>query len=195
MSNNNYPAKISTSLSDFDLDNLILECYPVRRPLFVPSMLEKYGEVLSHSAAICVTARGTFLVEFMSDNIVYVKKVDYYVSSEDFDFEGFHFIHDSHESQVPERAVTLKRFAVSMANYMAGKKFDTFTHNCHYARYYTMKKYGMQSMNPKKIKRNILFQGIIDYFTKSKKDKSKSNDDNNSDELNCELSQISEVDN
>lgn len=189
-----YPARISTFLSDSDLQNIILECHPVRRPLYVPSMLEKYGEVLSHSAVICITARGTFLVEFMSDNSVYIKKVDYYVSSEDFDLEGFHFIHDTHASQVPERIVTVKRFAISMANYMAGKKFDTFTHNCHYARYYTMKKYGMQSMNPKKAKRNILFQGIIDYFTRSKKEKQNTNE-NNSDKTNCELTQISEIDN
>lgn len=79
---------------------------------------------------------------------------------------------------------------ILLANCMAGKKFDTFTHNCHYARYYTMKKYGMQSMNPKKAKRNILFQGIIDYFTRSKKEKQNTNE-NNSDKTNCELTQIS----
>lgn len=197
MSKNLYPAKISTSLSDFDLDNLILECYAVRRPLYVPSMLEKYGEVLSHSAVMCITARGAFIVEFMSDNIVYIKKVGFYVSSEDFDFEDFHFVHDSHETQVPVRPVTIKRFAVSMANFMAGKKFDTFTHNCHYARYYTMKKYGMQSMNPKKVKRNILFQGIVDYFTRSKKDRKKTDnsetiEEKSSDGINCELTQMSD---
>lgn len=164
MTNNAYPAKIGTSLSKNDLESLILECYPVRRPLDIPSMINIYGDVLSHSAILCVSARATFLIEFMSDNIVYIKKIDYYVAGEDFDFNGLRYVHDNYESQVPEKAVTLIKLAATMANYMAGKKFDTFSHNCHIARYKTMKKYGMKSINPNKVKKNILHQGIIDFF-------------------------------
>ena len=60
-----------------------------------------------------------------------------------------------------------------------------------------MKKYGMQSMNPKKVKRNILFQGIVDYFTRSKKDRKKTDnsetiEEKSSDGINCELTQMSD---
>ena len=193
MSNNAYPAKVCTSLSENELESLILECYPVRRPLDIPSMLNIYGDVLSHSAILCVTARGPFLIEFMSDNIVYVKKVNFYVAGEDFDFDGLRYIHDSYESQVPEQTVTLIRLAATMAGFMAGKKFDTFSHNCHIARYKTMKKYGMTSINPKKVKKNILHQGIIDFFFRPRS-KPKSNVTNFIDE-NSDVSQISDLDN
>lgn len=187
MGKDSYPAKISTDLSEFDLENIIIECSAVRRPLYIPSMLEIYGEVLSHSAALCTTERGSFLIEFMSDNIVYIKKVDGYISQKNFDFDGHHFIHDSIEIQKPQVIVTIKRFAISMANFMAGKKFDTFVHNCHHARYYTMKKYGMSSKNPKKIKRNILFQGIADFFFRSKEKNSISNDGENKEKNSIDL--------
>ena len=193
MSKKNYPAKISTTLSDYDLETLVLDCSAVRRPLFIPSMLEIYGEVLSHSAALCVISQGAFLVEFMWDNIVYIKKLDNYISGKDFDFEGFHFIYDSYEIQVPQMPVTVKMFAISMANFMAGRKFDVFCHNCHYARYYTMKRYGMQSKNPKKIKRNILYQGIVDFFFRPNTNKSKAKKESSSDETKVELSTFSEA--
>ena len=188
-----YPAQISTELSDYDLETLILDCSPVRRPLFIPSMLEIYGEVLSHSAALCVTSQGAFLVEFMWDNIVYIKKLDKYISGQDFDFEGFHFIYDCYIPQVPQMPVTVKMFAISMANSMAGRKFDVFCHNCHHARYNAMKRYGMQSKNPKKIKRNILFQGIVDFFFRKEKNDKKVEKDDKYDETKVELSAFSEV--
>ncbi|OHT12215.1 hypothetical protein TRFO_18128 [Tritrichomonas foetus] len=167
-----YPARVdAVSISDRELDLLILECYPVRRPLLIPSTKNKIGEVLSHSGIMCVTAQGSYLIEFMCDNIVYVKAVKGYHPGEDFDFDDFHFIHDDHTGQNPSRPVTLRRIAVSMAYYMEGKKFDTFTHNCHLARYLAMKKYGMTSRNPKKAKRNIFFQGFFDFFSGNKKKK------------------------
>lgn len=180
MTTQHYPARVDSAVSDFEMESLILECYPVRRPLFIPSTKDKIGEVLSHSGVICVTAKGTFLIEFMWDNIVYVKKVPNYEPGTDFDFEDLHFVHDSHTPEVPARPVTIRRFAISMANYMQGKKFDTFTHNCHMARYYTMKKYGMKSQNPKKAKRNIFFQGFVDFFGKSAKRRAKSTERRNS---------------
>ena len=187
-----YPAKISTTLLDDDLETIILDCSAVRRPLFIPSMLEIYGEVLSHSAALCVTSQGAFLVEFMWDNIVYVKKLDNYKSGQDFDFEGFHFIYDSYIIQVPQMPVTVKMFATTMAIFMAGKKFDVFTHNCHHARYYTMKRYGMSSKNPKKVKRNILYQGIVDFFFRPYINKKKIKKEKSSNDLETELTTFSE---
>ncbi|KAK8836739.1 hypothetical protein M9Y10_037256 [Tritrichomonas musculus] len=45
-----YPAKVSSTLSKKELECLILECYPVRSPLDIPSLTNIYGDVLSHSA-------------------------------------------------------------------------------------------------------------------------------------------------
>ena len=123
---------------------------------------------MSHSGVICVTARGSFLIEYLYDSSVNIKRVDNYEPGKDFDFEGFHFIHENTEPEIPQTQVTIKRFAISMANFMKGKKFETFTHNCHMARYFTMKKYGMKSNNPRKAKRNIFFQGWVDFFGKGK---------------------------
>lgn len=180
MKGKSYPAQIKTTLTDKELDTYILDCSAVRRPLFIPSMLEIYGEVLSHSAALCVSEQGAFIVEFMSDNVVYVKKLENYISGKDFDFEGFHFIYDSYEKQVPQTPVTVRDFAICMANFMSGRKFDVFVHNCHHARYCTMKMYGMQSKNPRKVKKNILHQGILDFFFRPIKNDSKFKPDENS---------------
>lgn len=159
-----YPAKVETSLGNFELESLVLFCYAVRRPLAIPSVKFTIGEVVSHSGVICVTSRGNFLVEYTWKNSVLVKKVENYQPGKDFDFERFHFIHDSYYPQIPIRLVTVRKFAYSMANFMKGKPYDTFTHNCHQARYYTMKKYRMKSKNPKKARRNIFFQGWFDFF-------------------------------
>ncbi|KAK8836738.1 hypothetical protein M9Y10_037255 [Tritrichomonas musculus] len=110
----------------------------------------------------------------MSDNIVYVKKVNNYVSGEDFVFNDLQYIHDCSESQIPEREVTHNTLANTMANCMAGKKYDTFTHNCHIARYKTLKKYGMKSINPNRIKKDVIHQRFIDFFLRpNSKSKSK----------------------
>lgn len=111
----------------------------------------------------------------MYDNKVYVKKVENYNPSQDFDFEGNHFIHDTSEQQIPNKPVTVRRIAISMANFMNGKKYDSFTHNCHIARYFVMKKYGMKSDNPRKAKRNIFFQGFYYFFSNRDKNKIKQN--------------------
>ncbi|OHT14980.1 hypothetical protein TRFO_14647 [Tritrichomonas foetus] len=164
-----YPAKIESFITVNELEALIVECYAVRRNLLIPSTTEIIGDVLSHSGVVAVTHKGDFLIEFMCDNIVYIKKVDTYKKGENFVFEDLQFIHDDCDPQIPSREVTVRRFATSMAYFMQGEKFDTFTHNCHMARYSTMRKYGMKSNNPRKSKVNIFFQGFIDYFSKSKK--------------------------
>ncbi|KAH0792724.1 hypothetical protein GPJ56_003347 [Histomonas meleagridis] len=159
-----WPPKLESRLTDFEMDYLVLECYAVRRPLFVPSTIDVIGQVLSHSALIAVTAQGSFIIEYMFDSMVHVRRCDTYEKSKDFEFEGIAYVHDDPNPQYPSRPVTIKRLAASMANFMAGKKFDTFSHNCHMARYLTMKKYGMESINPWKNDRNIFFQGVVDFF-------------------------------
>lgn len=169
MPKNRYPARVKAFINESELEYVILKCYAVKRPIAIPSIKNKVGKVLSHSGVICVTAKGNFLIEYMYDSSVYIKRINNYSPGVDFDFENFHFIHDNTEPQIPDKIVTLKRFAISMANFMRGQKFETFTHNCHMARYFTMKKYGMKSDNPKKAKRNIFFQGWFDFFGKDKK--------------------------
>ena len=159
-----YPPRLDIQINDEEMDQFILECYAVRRPLYVPSIVDTIGEVLSHSAVIVVCPQGNYIVEYMNDSIVHIKKCDTYVKSENFQYEGLPFVHDDPKSQSPCRPVTIRRFSSSMANFMAGKQFDTFSHNCHIARYLTMKKYGMTSNNPRKAKRNIFFQGFMDFF-------------------------------
>ncbi|KAK8837334.1 hypothetical protein M9Y10_036767 [Tritrichomonas musculus] len=167
MPKNRYPAQVKAFVNEQELEYLILECYAVRRPISIPSIKYTIGEVLSHSGVICVTAQESFLIEYLYDCSVNIKRVQCYEPGKDFDFEDFHFIHDNTEPQVPDRPVTIKRFAISMANFMKGKKFETFSHNCHMARYFTMKKYGMKSNNPRKAKRIIFFQGWFDFFGKN----------------------------
>ena len=61
-----------------------------------------------------------------------------------------------------------------MANCMAGKKFDILTHNCHIARYRTLKEFGIKSIYPNRVKKDVIHQGFIDLFLRpSGKSKSK----------------------
>ena len=190
-----YPAKISSTLSEKELECQILQCYPVRRPLDIPSITDIYGDVLSHSAILGVSSSGSFLIEFMADNIVYVKKVHNYVIGEDFVFNGLKYIHDCSDSQSPEKEITLSTLANTMANCMAGKKFDTLTHNCHIARYRTLKTFGMKSNNPNRVKKDIIHQGFIDlFFRPNSKSKSKGKLRYHNNE-NIDVTQISSVQN
>lgn len=167
MGDKRYQVKLSSAISEFEMDAVVLKCFPVRRPLSIPSIKKKIGDVLSHSSVLCVTAGDSYIIEYMYNNTVYIKKVRNYIPGQDFDFEGHHYIHDIYEPQIPERMVTVRRIAISMANFMTGKKYDTFTHNCHMARYFVMKKYGMKSDNPRRAKRNIFFQGFVDFFSRN----------------------------
>ena len=143
----------------------ILTCVPVRRPLDVPSTSVKYGKVLSHSGCVVKTIKGYVLIEYMSSNQVYVSQVHNFENGmSEFDFKKYHFVLDSITPQVPNRKITVKEFTEKMIEYTKDKEFSTFTHNCHHARYDTMKFFGMPSDNPDAGKHNLFYQGFVDYF-------------------------------
>lgn len=149
-----------------EIDTPIISCYPVRRPLAIPSANDKYGQVLSHSAIVAQTSNGYYIIEYMYDDLVYIHKIDDkdYVPGNNFVFQDFLWKFDNNNPQAPKRRVTIRRLAISMYNNMKSKPFDTFVHNCHLARYLTMKKYGMNSKNPSSLSRCIFFQGFFDFF-------------------------------
>ena len=145
----------------------IINCVPVRRPLDVPSTIIKLGKVLSHSGCVCKTTRGYVLIEYMSSNQVFVSKVyNYQNGMHEFNFKKYHFILDDDKPQEPKEKCTVRQFAEKMIEYTKNKQFDTFSHNCHHARYDTMNFYGMKSDNPDAGKFNLFYQGFVDYFTK-----------------------------
>lgn len=149
-------------------DAEIINVVPVRRPLDVPSTLSKLGKVLSHSGCVAKTTRGYVLIEYMSFNQVWVSKVNNYKNGmHEFDFKKYHFILDDDEPQTPNERITVRQFTEKMISYTSYKQFDTFSHNCHHARYDTMKFYGMKSDNPDAGKYNLFYQGFIDYFKSS----------------------------
>ena len=84
----------------------------------------------------------------------------------EFVFKKYHFTVENFEIQHPDRKVTVREFTNKMIEYTKDAPFDTFTHNCHHARYDTMRFYGMDSENPDTNKYNFLYQGFIDYFKK-----------------------------
>ena len=149
------------------MERPILECGAVLRPLDCPSTIGKYGKVLAHSAILARTSKEYVLIEYMNVNLVLVNRVGNLkwpkMKKEDFKYKGliFKFISDVQE---PKTSVTIREFAEKMVDYMKGHTFDTFTHNCHHARYLTMKYYGMHSEDPYSVKKSVLFQGIADYF-------------------------------
>ena len=144
----------------------ILGVVPVRRPLDVPSANRKYGKVLSHSGVIAKTRKVYVLIEYMCDSMVYVSICPGYHEGEDvFYYRHYTFNHDDLKWQVPNQKVTIREFALQMIEEMKGAKFDTFTHNCHHARYRTMLHYGMKSDDPDGCGTNLFFQGFIDFFS------------------------------
>ena len=152
-------------LDDATFDEEIDFVYAVRRPIDTPATRHKLGIVLSHSGCICVTKSGAVvLVEYMWGSKVHVQLCDTYREGENFVFERLTFVHDTQKRQSPSTTVTVREFAQTMADFMRGKSFATYTHNCHQARYVTMKRYGMESKNPDMFRRNVFFQGLIDYF-------------------------------
>lgn len=143
----------------------ILTVVPVRRPLDVPSTLVKIGKVLSHSACACKTTKGYVLIEYMSANQVFVSKLHNFENGmSEFDFKKYHFVLDDVTPQEPNQKITVKDFTEKMIEFTKDKEFNTFTHNCHHARYDTMKFYGMTSDNPDAGKYNLFYQGFVDYF-------------------------------
>ena len=147
------------------LDKQIKYVYAVRRPLDTPGTRHKLGVVLSHSGCICITESGeNILVEYMFGSRVHVHNCVSYEEGKNFVFQNLTFVHETETRQSPSEPVTIRQFAQTMADFMRGKSFATYTHNCHQARYVTMNKYGMKSKNPDSFRRNVFFQGLIDYF-------------------------------
>lgn len=137
----------------------------VRRPLDCPGTNTKFGFVLSHSGVMIRTTKHVnVLVEYMSENKVLVQKMPQIkIVDNRFNYRHYTFTIDSPE-QEPKENITVRDFAMQMIEYMKDKPFETFTHNCHQARFYTMRRFGMKSPQPSRGAGNLLFQGVIDYF-------------------------------
>ncbi|OHT00911.1 hypothetical protein TRFO_32300 [Tritrichomonas foetus] len=145
----------------------ISEVFAVRRSLDIEALSNKLGKVLSHSAAVVITNKGPVLVEYMGDSHVYVFKCNDFKSEKHvFKQRGFYFICDKENGEVPNCEITVKMFADKMVELMKNKKFNTFTHNCHHARYRTMKSFGMSSDNPNSEHKNLIVQGFVDVSKK-----------------------------
>ena len=139
---------------------------PVRRPLDIPSTITKNGKVLSHSGIVLCSECGYVLIEYMCTGQVYVQICNTFLPrKKHFNYRKFLFTTDITEPQIPNQPITVYDVAVSMIELMKGKEYNTFTHNCHMARYWTLRKYGMESENPYTNQTNILFQGFKDYFS------------------------------
>ena len=151
------------------MDQTIEEMWPVRRSLNIGPIIHKYGKIISHSAVVATTRKGPVLIEYMGDSHVYVFLCrDFRPGAPVFMQRGFYFQPDVLEGQEPNESVTIKEFAEKMCDFMKGKPFNTFNHNCHYARYYTMRFYGMKSDNPKTNENgdNIVEMAFSDVFRK-----------------------------
>jgi hypothetical protein len=144
----------------------IVSVVAVRRPLDVPSIRAKIGLTLSHSGCVATTEEGAYvLIEYMWGGLVYVSLCNSYTpGKKGFKFRHFPFLHDDVKQQEPNRRVTVGEFAEAMIEVMQGKGFAVLYHNCHHARYLTMKRYGMKSKNPDAYKTNSFFQGWKDFF-------------------------------
>ena len=157
--------RLHCNVSKAVLDHEILTASAVIRPLDVPSTNTKYGLVLSHSGVMVQTKYEDVLIEYMNESAVYINLVaTYKPDQEEFYYRYYKFRHNPKEVQKPKKKVTVGEFALKMAEFMKGKTFDTFTHNCHHARYLTMKFYGMKTSDPYANPHSVLFQGILDFF-------------------------------
>jgi hypothetical protein len=148
------------------MEQVISKVAAVRRPLDVPATIDKLGLVLSHSGCVLVTEAGAYvLIEYMWGGITYISLCSTYKPGErTFVYRKMEFVHDDMRLFTPTSRVTVQEFAMAMATLMRGKPFAVCTHNCHHARYWTMKKFGMITKNPESEPRNQFFQGWVDYF-------------------------------
>lgn len=152
------------------MDAKVKYVFGVKRPLDTPCTDTKVGIVLSHAGIVCVTENGAnILIEYMFGSKVYISNCTTYKMGENFVYKGLPFVHTTTALQSPNKPVTIREISRSMADIMRGRNFETYTHNCHEARYLTMKKYGMKSINPKAEGTNVFFQGLVDFFQKPKK--------------------------
>ncbi|KAH0792599.1 hypothetical protein GPJ56_003433 [Histomonas meleagridis] len=147
------------------MNHEIVSAISVVRPLDCPCTNTKYGKVLSHSGVIVRTKYEDLLIEYMNESAVYINLVGKYdPNAKSFQFRYYTFRQNPEEVQKPKRKVTVSEFAEKMADFMKGHTFDTFSHNCHHARYLTMKYYGMKTEDPYSNSHSVLYQGILDYF-------------------------------
>ena len=154
---------ITYEVSDEDLELFVIATYGVIRPLCIPSSDTKYGEVLSHSAILASTVDGDFIIEYMHDNKVYVRRCfSHDASMPEFHSNGFNFKHDFATPQKPNSLVTVGEMAETMRNHMKNGVFNTFYHNCHIAKRLTLESYGVST---KSLHRNPFFQGFVDFFS------------------------------
>lgn len=157
---------LTIDVDDNTLNSNIISLIGVIRPLNCPSTNTKYGKVLSHSGIIAQTSDKYVLIEYMNDNKIKITEVDHYEpDKEEFIFQNFHFRQDPNERKPLEKKVKIFEFAETMANFMKDEEFDTFYHNCHKACRLTLKYYGISPPKAIICEHNILFQGIIDYYT------------------------------
>ncbi|OHT03148.1 hypothetical protein TRFO_06812 [Tritrichomonas foetus] len=139
--------------------------WPVRRALDIGAfdITHTYGKVLSHSAVAVSTKRGSVLIEYMGDSHVYVYHArDFANGKPIFMQRGFYFMLDIENGQVPNAEITVRDFANTMADYMKEKSFNTLNHNCHLARYLSMKFYGMESDDPTQQSDKVLSTAFSD---------------------------------
>ena len=149
------------------MESRVCYVFGVKRPLDTPCTYDKIGIVLSHAGIMCITEHNVnVLIEYMFGSKVYISNCTTYKRGQDFVFKGLPFVHTTTSLQSPNQPITVRDIAESMADLMSGKGFETYTHNCHQARYLTMKKYGMKSKNPRSEKLNVFFQGLADYYKK-----------------------------
>lgn len=157
--------QIRTSVMPDAMDSLVKSILPVRRPLDIPSTGAKLGKVLSHSGCLAYTEKGYFLIEFMSQTQIFVTRcMSYKPGMTSFRSKKYVFSLDVMEPQEPTTPVTVREFAIKMKDFVAWKPFNTWTNNCHHARYDTMKFYGMNSENPDAGQVNLFYQGFVDFF-------------------------------
>jgi hypothetical protein len=148
------------------MDQVISEVAAVRRTLDTPATFDKLGLVLSHPGCVLITeAKAYVLIEYMWGGLTYISLCSTYLrGSPTFTYQKMIFVHDDVNPYVPTTRVTVREFAMTMASLMRGKPYAICTHNCHHARYWTMKKLGMIIKNPESEPLNMFFQGWVDYF-------------------------------
>ena len=153
----------SEGIDEQELNRQIVECYSVRRPLNIPSIVKNYGKVLSHSAILACSVEddGTYLIDYMSDDMVYIRKVENCKKGEEFTYENLKYIYDDKKPQTPNKKVTLIKLANLMVKFMKNEHFSTWSHK-------VLKRYGMESEDPYQNDINIFFQGFKDYFANLK---------------------------
>ncbi|OHS95998.1 hypothetical protein TRFO_37838 [Tritrichomonas foetus] len=158
--------QLKCNVSSEEFSSKIISSVAVRRPLAIPAASKVYGNVLCHSGCVVKTTTGYYVVKYMFDNFVHVNRCNKYIPGKNFTFQGFLWIHDDPNSSYTKKKVTLRQFANGMVQLMKGHNFNTFTHNCLQARYLTMKKFGMTSVDPLNDKRCIFLQGWFDFYSK-----------------------------